>query len=115
MIIEISRDELKQKLEHPKQFVLLEALAPEAYRRAHLPSALNLPPDKVRSLASELIPTKDTEAIVYCAGPDCHASETAAKELFEMGYSRVRRYVGGKQDWTDAGLPIMSDEASRAA
>ena len=114
MTTEISRDELKQRLEHPKKFVLLEALAPEGYRRAHLPGALNLPPGEERSLASELIPTKDTEVVVYCAGPECHASENAVRELAEMGYSRVRRYVGGKKDWMDAGLPVMSDEPRAA-
>ena len=58
---------------------------------------------------------EDTEAIVYCAGPECHASEDAARELAEMGYSKVRRYVGGKKDWMDAGFPVMSDEQHRAA
>jgi len=115
MITEISRDELKQKLDHPKKFVLLEALAPDAYRRAHLPGALNLPPGQVRTVAPQLIPAKDVEAIVYCAGPECQASENVARELAEMGYSNVRRYVGGKQDWMDAGLPVMSDERPRAA
>jgi rhodanese-related sulfurtransferase len=102
-------------VDHPKKFVLLEALAPEAYHRAHLPGALNLLRGEERSLASELIPTKDTEVIVYCVGPECHASEKAAQELAEMGYSKVRRYVGGKKDWMDAGLPVMSDEQPRAA
>jgi rhodanese-related sulfurtransferase len=115
MITEISRDELKQRLDYPKKFVLLETLAPEAYRRAHLPGALNLPPEQLRTLAPELIPAKDVEAIVYCAGPECQASEKAARELAGMGYSKVRRYVGGKQDWIDAGLPVMSDEQPRAA
>jgi rhodanese-related sulfurtransferase len=115
MFMEISRDELKQRRDHPKKSVLREALAPEAYRRAHLPGALNLPPQQVLILAPELIPSKDVEAIVYCAGPECDASEKAARELAEMGYSKVRRYVGGKQDWIDAGLPVMSDEQPRAA
>jgi rhodanese-related sulfurtransferase len=115
MIAEITREELKQKLDHPKKFVLLETLAPEDYRRSHLPGALNLPPDECARLAPGLIPGKDTEVIVYCAGPECHASENAARELSQMGYSKVRRYVGGKRDWMDAGLPVMSDEQPRAA
>ena len=52
---------------------------------------------------------------MYCAGATCHSSEGVARELKEMGYSKVRRYAGGKQDWIDAGLPIASDHEHRAA
>jgi len=44
MVTEITREELQQKLEHPKKSVVLEALAPKDYRRAHIPGALNMPP-----------------------------------------------------------------------
>ena len=115
MDTEIARDELKQKLDHPKKFALIEALPAENYQYAHLPGAINLPPDQVRTLAPQLLPQKDAEVIVYCAGAICHSSEGVARELTEMGYSNVRRYVGGKQDWIDAGLPIASDHEHRAA
>ena len=67
MATDITRGELQQKLEHPN-------------RHAHVPGALNTPPDQVRTLASELVPRKDKdmEVIVYCAGPTCHASEQVA-------------------------------------
>ena len=55
--------------------------------------------DQVRRLAAELIPNKHVEVIVYCAGPQSNASDTAAIEFNRMGYSNVRRYIGGKQDW----------------
>ena len=95
MVSEITREELQQKLEHPKKSVVLEALPPEEYRRSHIPGALNLPPEHVRNLASDLIPRKDLEVIVYCARPTCNASEKVAEELTTMGYSEVRRYAGG--------------------
>jgi len=85
MVTEIDRQELKQKMDHPKKFILVEALPPESYHRAHLPGAINLPPDRVRALATELMPRKDFEVIIYCAGPACHASEDVARELSEMG------------------------------
>ena len=109
MDTEIARDELKQKLDHPKKFALIEALPAENYQHAHLPGAINLPPDQVRTLAPQLLPQKDAEVIVYCAGATCHSSEGVARELTEMGYSNVRRYVG--QTGLDRcwGLPIASD------
>jgi rhodanese-related sulfurtransferase len=115
MVTEIDRDDLKQKLDHPKKLILVEALPSENYRRAHLPGAINLPPNQVRSLATELMPRKDFEVIVYCAGPRSHISEKVAQALSEMGYSNVRRYVGGKEDWMKAGLAIAGDERKRAA
>jgi len=115
MVTEIKREELQQKLEHPKNSVVLEALSPAEYRRAHLPGALNLPPGQVRTLASELVPRKDLEVIVYCAGPTCHASKKVAEELTAMGYTDVRHYAGGKSDWIEAGLPVTSEDKKSAA
>ena len=63
----ISRDELKKKIDNKEYFFLVETLAPEYYAQGHLPGALNLPPDKVRQLASSLLPDKNAQVIVYCA------------------------------------------------
>jgi len=114
MVTEIHREELQQKLEHPKKSVVLETLPPEQYRQAHIPGALNLTPDQVRTLASELVPRKDLEVIVYCAGPTCHASEKVAEELTAMGYTEVRHYAGGKSDWIQARLPLASEDKKEA-
>ena len=46
-----------------------ETLAPEAYAQAHLPGAVNAPPDRLRELAPKLAPAKDAEIVVYCASP----------------------------------------------
>jgi rhodanese-related sulfurtransferase len=114
MVTEITREDLRQKLDHPKKSVLVEALPPEDYRQSHLPGALNMPPDQVRNLASELIPRNDMEVIVYCANPQCDASERVAQQLLTMGYSNVRLYRAGKQDWISAGLPIIKESSNAA-
>src|SRR5437764_12765857 len=88
---EIARDELKQKLDHPKKFALIEALPAENDQHAHLPGAINLPPDQVRTLAPQLLPQKDAEVIVYCAGATCHSSQAVASRPTVLGYSQVRR------------------------
>lgn len=102
----ISRDELRAKIERGDRFVLLETLAPQTYAYGHLPGALNLPPDEVRERAHELIPSLDTEVVVYCGNRDCPAAMLAAKELEALGYTRVLDYFGGKADWKAAGLPM---------
>lgn len=116
MITEIKRDELKQKLDHPRKSLLVEALPTKDFCHLHLPGAINIPADQVRTLAPELLPNKDHfEVIVYSAGPTCHASERVARELVAMGYSKVRCYACGKQDWTDAGLPVVKNGGKQAA
>ncbi len=65
----ISRDELKQKIDRKDNFILVETLPETAYHHAHLPGAINLPPDKVTAEAPNLLPSKDAEIVVYCASP----------------------------------------------
>jgi len=65
----ISRDELKRKIDRKDDFVLVETLPEIAYDQAHLPGAINLPPDKIGTLAAQLLPDKNAEIIVYCASP----------------------------------------------
>ena len=65
----ISREELKQKIDRKDDFVLVETLAETAYHHAHLPRAINLPPDKVSVQAPNLLPDRGAEIVVYCASP----------------------------------------------
>ena len=69
MIKTISRAELKQKIDQRDDFLLVETLPPTAYDHNHLPGAINLPPDKVKELASQLLPDKSADIVVYCASP----------------------------------------------
>ena len=65
----ISRDELKSKIDRKERFVLIETLAKAAYDHAHLPGAINIPPDQVHELAAKLVPDKAEDIVVYCASP----------------------------------------------
>ena len=65
----VSRDELKAKMDGGETFTLVETLPEVAYQHAHLPGAINLPPDRVRELAPRLLPDKGAEIIVYCSSP----------------------------------------------
>jgi hypothetical protein len=69
MVSTISREQLKAKIDRHDPFILAEVLAPGQYERAHLPGAVNLPPDRVTALAATLLPDKHQEIVVYCGGP----------------------------------------------
>ena len=65
----ISRDELEQKIDRKDKFLLFETLPAATYHHAHLPGAINMPPDKVTELAPSLAPDKHAQIVVYCASP----------------------------------------------
>jgi len=69
MVKTISRNELKEKIDRGDNFVLVESLAPVAYQHAHLPGAINMPPDQIKQLAAKLVPDKSADIVVYCASP----------------------------------------------
>jgi rhodanese-related sulfurtransferase len=62
----ISTKDLKSKIDH-KKVTVVETLAPERYLEAHIPGALNIPPEKIKELAPQMLPNRDAEIITYCA------------------------------------------------
>jgi rhodanese-related sulfurtransferase len=100
----ITRDELQRKIQDGDEFHLVEA-SPEAdFKKEHLPGAINLPVERIRELDPHILPNKDDLIVVYCADFSCQSSDIAARDLMSRGYTRVRRYVGGKRDWIAGGL-----------
>lgn len=102
----ISHEEIKQNLDAGRDMKIVEALPEKDFTQGHLPGALNIPPDQVHELAPKLLPEKGERIVVYCASSSCDASEEAADTLEGMGYTNVERYVEGKEDWKNAGLPL---------
>ena len=107
----ITREELKAKIDRGEKFVLVDALSQGHYESSHPPGAINLPYEFVDE-AEEILLDKNAEIIVYCMNVDCEASTEEARELEGMGYRNVRHYAEGKQDWIRAGLPIEGRRAS---
>jgi rhodanese-related sulfurtransferase len=109
---QISRNELKTLLDSNQTVTIVEALPEEYYRQAHLPGAMLLPHDQVDELAPALLPDKDATIVVYCANLPCQNSGIAAERLVELGYTNVREYAEGKQDWIDAGYPVVRERVA---
>ena len=62
----VSTKELKRKRDSKEGITLVETLAPDRYREAHIPGALNIPPELIKELAPQLLPNKSAEIITYC-------------------------------------------------
>jgi rhodanese-related sulfurtransferase len=110
----IDRDTLSSKLAGATPPVLAEALPEKYFHDWHLPGARHLPHDEVERLAAAVLPDKSAEIVVYCASRSCQNSHVAAAKLSQMGYENVAVYLGGKQDWSEAGLPVERGEALAA-
>ena len=96
-----------------QDFVLVDVRGEEAYARAHLPAALNIPHRSMtKERMAEVAP--DTLFVVYCAGPHCNGANKAAIRLARLGY-RVKEMLGGVTGWQDEGFALESArEAMRA-
>lgn len=107
----ISRTDLQAAVE-AGSVVLVDALPDSYYAQQHLPGALNLVADDVETRAATLLPDKNAAIVTYCSNPACSNSGQVATKLENLGYSNVRKYAEGIQDWVEAGLPTESGVAA---
>lgn len=98
----LTRDELKRMNEQDHEdFVLINVLAPEHFRKQHIRTSVNAPVERedFTDLVETIAGDKDRKVVVYCANFDCDASPKAAKNLEDAGFKRVYDYEGGTEDW----------------
>ncbi|MFB6246601.1 MAG: rhodanese-like domain-containing protein [Candidatus Pacearchaeota archaeon] len=107
----ISAEELKSKIDDGEDFVLVDVLGQDSYTAKHLPDAINIPVNEIEDKASEKLPDKDKEVIVYCASTDCQASPQAAEKLEELGYKNVKDFESGIAGWQEAGYELEGEAA----
>ena len=103
----ISRDALKAAID-AGAVTVVDALGGDYYAKQHLPGAVPLAPGDVDAMASTVLPGKGAAIVTYCTGPACPNSGQVAARLTALGYSNVRKYAEGIEDWVGAGLPTES-------
>lgn len=106
----ISREELERAVKE-NSVLVLEALPPEYFAAGHLPGAKNLPLDDIDGVAAGLIPSTDHAVVTYCSNTACNNSTVAADRLSALGYTNVRKFAGGKEEWEAAGLPLETGQS----
>lgn len=106
----ITKQELKEKFEQNEDFVLIEVLEEQEYKRMHIKGSINIPLKHIAHEAEKRF-NKDEELIVYCSNYDCGASPAAAKKLEAVGFKNIKDFEGGKKEWKEAGFPMEGEEA----
>ena len=90
-------------------YALVNVQAREQYDREHIPHSMNIPGEQLDEF--ERCFDKEKKIVVYCASPDCQASNQAAQALTERGFQHVYDYEGGLSDWREAGNPVQGAAA----
>lgn len=109
----IEADELKGMIDDGDDFKLVFCLGEAEYSLKHIPGSICIarPPNLVDIEAHV---GHEDNIVVYCAGPDCLASEYAYELMVKNGFRHVRRFVGGVYEWEEAGLPLEGEMIVRA-
>ena len=102
----ISTQELKQRLDAKGSFEFWNVLTAQYFHGESIFGSRRVPLDKIGAEVRSKNLSKDTEIVVYCAGPACPKSRLAAEKLAKLGYERVQAYEGGLEEWKAAGFPI---------
>src|SRR5262245_504258 len=106
----ISRDELRAAID-AGSVIVVDALGGDYYAQQHLPGAIALVEGDVDRLAPTLLPEKAAAVVTYCSNASCPNSQQVATRLANLGYTNVRKYREGIQDWVQAGLPVETSLA----
>jgi rhodanese-related sulfurtransferase len=95
--------DLQVALEAGEPLIVIDARAPQAFAKEHIPGAINIPH---RTMDGETTGHLEKKALVvtYCDGIGCNASTKAALHMTRLGF-RVKELLGGLDWWKRDGHP----------
>ncbi|HVZ32258.1 MAG TPA: metalloregulator ArsR/SmtB family transcription factor [Polyangiaceae bacterium] len=88
---------------------VLDVRPREEYRAGHIPGALSIPLEELKSRLKEL--PKDRDIVAYCRGPYCVMAVDAVELLRKKGFE-AQRMEQGVADWRARGWRIESEGAN---
>jgi len=94
---------------------VVDTLPQSYYDQQHLPGAVNLVEADVAEKAATVLPDRAATIVTYCSNAACGNSQAVANRLQKLGYTDVRKYRDGIQDWVEAGLTVEGSAAAPAA
>jgi uncharacterized membrane protein YdjX (TVP38/TMEM64 family)/rhodanese-related sulfurtransferase len=102
----IDSPELKRRLEHEPQTVVIDVRGADEYDGplGHIPSALNIALSEISPELQSLSALKETPLVFVCT-TDKRAAK-AAQLLREGGFQRVSVLRGGMEGWQRSGYPV---------
>jgi len=100
--------DLFESLRNSTSVVVIDTRSEEAYKREHIPGAVNLPH---RTMSPETTAglNKAFTYITYCDGIGCNASTKGALRMARLGF-KVKELLGGLDWWTRDGYATEGTE-----
>ena len=114
---QITRDELKAKIDNEEEFTLIDVREPDEFDEGSIDLAFNLPLGRLQTdIGSKRywdeqawdVPSKDAEIIVY--SQKGKLGMLAAQILVRMEYTNVKNLYGGYMLWLDPNANIEEEE-----
>ncbi|MEO5821027.1 MAG: rhodanese-like domain-containing protein [Vicinamibacteraceae bacterium] len=106
-IATISTTDLAQRFRDDVGLHVWNVLTDEWFYNTLIPGSRQVPGDRLLEAVRRSSLAKDSAIVVYCKGPTCSASREAAEKLATLGYSNVRAYTGGLDEWQQAGFGVV--------
>jgi rhodanese-related sulfurtransferase len=102
----LSLEKVKELYES-KNVLFIDARHEFEYTMGHIRGALNIGLKEIETHQHQLddIP-KEKLLVVYCDGTDCNSSLELGIKLMEWGFTNVKIFFGGWQEWKTNNLPI---------
>ena len=111
----ITTEELRSWQQAKKDFILIDVLPENFFKRKHIPGSINVDGykmDFIDEMAKAGI-KKDADIVVYDSGSDSEASTYAAERMLKNGWAKVRDYREGIAGWAKAGLALEETGAPK--
>ena len=108
---EIDPWDLNEALGRGDKILLVDTRSPEAYRRSHIPGAMNIP-HRTMSNATTAHLDKGALIVTYCDGIRCNGSTKGALNMLQLGF-RVKELIGGLDCWRYDGYPVDGLETAQ--
>lgn len=111
----ITLEQLRKEMDDGRaaeRLLLLDARAPKEFAAGHIPTAKNLPWEKIGDTPRDLDPRleKFRNKVVYGEDRGSGSARALTKRMLQAGYSKVRMFAGGLEEWRRAGLPVAEGE-----
>lgn len=103
----VDGDELLRRV-RAGEVTVLDVRPAEEYRAGHIPGALSIPVDELKSRIKQL--PKSREIVAYCRGPYCVMAVEAVELLRKKGF-KAHRLEQGVADWRARGWRVEREGA----
>jgi rhodanese-related sulfurtransferase len=108
----ITRADLAERLRQDPRPLVLDVRPAAEFLAGHVPGAVSLPPDELRTGVRRLPAAEDV--VAYCRGPYCIFADDAVRSLRRRGVPAVR-LEDGFPEWRRAGLPVAVGDETAAS